>query len=681
MFKKLLLLLILISAFGFFNEAFAEGGGPAPTNPCLSNPCKTGEYCWWDGSALHLCLKKSAQSCVNDKQCNYGAGTAKCVNKFCYFSDLAAKKAGGLSITCGPSKKTICKKVESKCTEVADCQKISSDTDPVVCAKGYCYLSDAALLKYQTSPASTNLYQELKPPKINIRIPNVSFTDITKGITEDGTGNKYINIPWIGQYVSALYSYSLAVVSIVAVIMIIVQGVVIMTSGGGERKAAGFKRVGQITIGLIIMWTSYFILYSINPDLVKFKALRVRFLEGEELPVKSPLDPSAFGESTNEASCGKKANIGVCVKSYDIPKYKVTKISDSHPFTHLGVIWGHTKRGAVLDNLDKIDWIEIGFTQFKGGKIVGGSYLTNAKDQRKKVAKLITDIRAKKPNIPVTVMMTILFRNSTNRVVMMQSPDYDIFKKYAIEVIKEHNLDGVSLDLEHPSPYHEPKVKNEDTTKFIKQFRKDVEAGVGKKIRLSMYSGGGPSKSWAFDYAALSNELDYILPMTYGSYNPSNSLGITGPYTPVFKAGNPPFQQNWTLERYVERLSNSIPAANRKKILLGAGSWPANIYRETANALPCASYVKLKKGDKRSNFTPHRYAAKRMKGKEVCYHPTGVKYGADGTTQYWFEDYETFLTKFKWLKKQIDAGKIGGWFDWSTNRMGNEFWAAISDVW
>lgn len=115
---------------------------------------------------------------------------------------------------------------------------------------------------------------DMKAPELEINIPQVKFGTVLDTLDEDG----YIHIPYIGIYLSGVYKFSMVLLSIAAVIMIIVVGVKI-TVMGGEEKIAGFKRIGEIIIGLIILWGSYAILYAINPNLVKFDAIKVKYID------------------------------------------------------------------------------------------------------------------------------------------------------------------------------------------------------------------------------------------------------------------------------------------------------------------------------------------------------------------------------------------------------------------
>jgi len=137
----------------------------------------------------------------------------------------------------------------------------------------------ATVLADTTTQAT--LLEEVKTfkPGLEIRLPGLAFSDLAKTVDSEG----FLHIPWIGEFLKAIYNFGLAIVSIVAVVMIIMQGAKIIVSGG-ESKVEGYKKIGQIVVGLFIVWGSYAILYTINPALVEFKALRVKYIEPILLP-------------------------------------------------------------------------------------------------------------------------------------------------------------------------------------------------------------------------------------------------------------------------------------------------------------------------------------------------------------------------------------------------------------
>ena len=120
---------------------------------------------------------------------------------------------------------------------------------------------------------------QIKKPIIKVNIPKLNFSDAAQNVDEKG----YLHLPWIGEYLTAIYQFAMAIASILAVIVIIIQGVRVIISAGGEEKNAAYKRIFQAFIGLLICWGSYAILYNINPDLVQFKALKIKYIEPDNL--------------------------------------------------------------------------------------------------------------------------------------------------------------------------------------------------------------------------------------------------------------------------------------------------------------------------------------------------------------------------------------------------------------
>lgn len=193
---------------------------------------------------------------------------------------------------CGNQK--TCTKIDKECKSENDCNSYGGVG---ICKDGFCWLDDISMQKFKSIPTLFGIQADLqiRKPILAIDIPQLDFTDVQNSIDEEG----YLHLPYIGEYMSAIYKFAMVIVSIIGVIMIIVVGVKIVVLGG-EEKVAGFKKIGQITIGLFIAWGSYAILYNINPDLVNFKALKVKYIEKEELQTisltNSDLTDAAIGE-------------------------------------------------------------------------------------------------------------------------------------------------------------------------------------------------------------------------------------------------------------------------------------------------------------------------------------------------------------------------------------------------
>lgn len=290
----------------------------------LAQTCSSNAQCPASAKCLQgTCYEKTDLIIDNSKQCLNGDTDCKknnqqgtCIEStsygsygsykeyFCYY---IIKKCG--SATCETGQECLennkCfTKIEDAKTEEA-CKAAGKSQPTYKFIGNVCYLADNALTEYKKTPtiAGQKTYTEIKPPTLSIKIPQLAFSQIKDLMTQEDDGT-YLQIPWIGQYLKAVYNFSLGIVSMVAVIMIILAGVQIITSGGGERKTAAYKKILQIFIGLAIAWGSYAILYNINPSLVQFKALKVKWIEPENMPQFEELQTATGDTSGGETDVG-----------------------------------------------------------------------------------------------------------------------------------------------------------------------------------------------------------------------------------------------------------------------------------------------------------------------------------------------------------------------------------------
>src|SRR3989339_340274 len=132
----------------------------------------------------------------------------------------------------------------------------------------------------------------LQKPQTKITLPGLNFSDIKA--TEEN-GGKFLYIPFLGEYMAAAYKYGVAIASIFAVVMIINAGFGIAMSGGSPEKINHSKtRIAQSLVGLFLAVGSYTLLYTINPNLVKFKSLKIPHTEGT--PITEIIPTYAEGE-------------------------------------------------------------------------------------------------------------------------------------------------------------------------------------------------------------------------------------------------------------------------------------------------------------------------------------------------------------------------------------------------
>jgi len=108
------------------------------------------------------------------------------------------------------------------------------------------------------------------------------------GISKDGqrevqvinlspqTSEDFINSPFLGDYIASVYKYAIAVITVLAVVFLVIAGLQWAMSGGNsERVSQAKKIIARSLTGLLIALGSYTILFTINPELVKFTSLKL----------------------------------------------------------------------------------------------------------------------------------------------------------------------------------------------------------------------------------------------------------------------------------------------------------------------------------------------------------------------------------------------------------------------
>jgi hypothetical protein len=85
----------------------------------------------------------------------------------------------------------------------------------------------------------------------------------------------------IGEYISSIYSYAVAIVGILAACTLILGGLLWLTAGGSAERVTSAKSwIGSSLTGLLLVICSYLLLSMVNPNLVKFQ------ISGIEKPKK-----------------------------------------------------------------------------------------------------------------------------------------------------------------------------------------------------------------------------------------------------------------------------------------------------------------------------------------------------------------------------------------------------------
>ncbi len=108
-------------------------------------------------------------------------------------------------------------------------------------------------------------------PVLEIPIPGLEFSEITIAPGEQ------VNIPWIAEYLNALYRFSIIAAAVASTVVIMIGGLLWLTAAGNQATIGRAKEyiIGAL-MGLIISLGSYFILAQINPRLVDFNNIKIQ---------------------------------------------------------------------------------------------------------------------------------------------------------------------------------------------------------------------------------------------------------------------------------------------------------------------------------------------------------------------------------------------------------------------
>lgn len=120
------------------------------------------------------------------------------------------------------------------------------------------------------------------PPDISVAIPGLDPLKEVK-CPEKGP----CEVPWIGQYFAGLQRYGLGAIGLLSAIMLMIGGLVWLTSAGNAAAVGRAKKIiGGSLSGLVIAFASYLILYFINPKLVELPSLKITSIEQQIIPVQ-----------------------------------------------------------------------------------------------------------------------------------------------------------------------------------------------------------------------------------------------------------------------------------------------------------------------------------------------------------------------------------------------------------
>ena len=113
------------------------------------------------------------------------------------------------------------------------------------------------------------------PPQLSVSIPGFGkFSDVT---CDDKSVS--CQIPWIAEYIKALYNYGLLIIGVLSVIVMMIGGVMRITAAGNKQQISHANSfISGSILGATIAVCSYLILYLANPNLVIWKPIDTGYI-------------------------------------------------------------------------------------------------------------------------------------------------------------------------------------------------------------------------------------------------------------------------------------------------------------------------------------------------------------------------------------------------------------------
>ena len=104
-----------------------------------------------------------------------------------------------------------------------------------------------------------------------------------------------LNCSSAGEYIKAIYTFSIYAGSIVAVVVLMIGGFIWLTAGGNVSQVGQARSyIGGAIAGFVLLLLSWTLLQTVNPRLVEFRGLNIT-------PVNNiPLDVGGCGYNTQE---------------------------------------------------------------------------------------------------------------------------------------------------------------------------------------------------------------------------------------------------------------------------------------------------------------------------------------------------------------------------------------------
>jgi hypothetical protein len=135
---------------------------------------------------------------------------------------------------------------------------------PASTSGGLCTSGPADATSFSVPGANATSSFNAIVPQLNVPIPGLTFSN-NLSIAPNGNQQQSVQVPFIGQYVSAAYRYLIAISVIAAAVMIIYGGFKYILGGTVQSIKSGKQTIIDAVIGLALVFGAYTILNVVSP--------------------------------------------------------------------------------------------------------------------------------------------------------------------------------------------------------------------------------------------------------------------------------------------------------------------------------------------------------------------------------------------------------------------------------
>lgn len=145
----------------------------------------------------------------------------------------------------------------------------------------------ALLVPYQTQLARAADMPNLTNPMEKLQVPLPSGYMQKRGIDcdEKNADGKIesCRVPYLADYIAGWFKYAVGIGALLGVITAMIGGFLWIISAGNAQKIGEAKKwITNGLIGIVLLATSYIILYQVNPELTKLKPITLSYINKED---------------------------------------------------------------------------------------------------------------------------------------------------------------------------------------------------------------------------------------------------------------------------------------------------------------------------------------------------------------------------------------------------------------